>query len=253
VVPGAGRGVLRRSPCPHRAPPRRHGARPRARRGGVRPVPPGAHRHDAAAALPAPAGRAGRGRVGRGRPHRLGRRHSARAGRRRGVQVLDRDTTTWVDVPPVPGAFVVNIGDLMARWTNDRFRSTVHRVVPPDGRDRFSVVFFMDLDHHATIEVLPTCVPAGEQPRYGPTTAGEHLLRSSGNRCPPSTAPDPPAAARRRSGSRPRRTGRASGTRRWPTSRPTSRQSSRRSTSSGTPRPPRSRPWRSRSRSRTSG
>jgi hypothetical protein len=37
-------------------------------------------------------------------------------------------------------------------------------------------VFFMDLDHHATIEVLPTCVPAGEQPRYGPTTAGEHLL-----------------------------------------------------------------------------
>jgi isopenicillin N synthase-like dioxygenase len=93
-----------------------------------------------------------------------------------GLQVLDRDATTWVDVPPVPGAFVVNIGDLMARWTNDRYRSTVHRVVPPDGRDRFSVVFFMDLDHHATIEVLPTCVPAGEQPRYGPTTAGEHLL-----------------------------------------------------------------------------
>ena len=93
-----------------------------------------------------------------------------------GAQVLDRDATTWVDVPPVPGAFVVNIGDLMARWTNDRYRSTVHRVVPPDGRDRFSVVLFMDLDHHATIEVLPTCVPAGEQPRYGPTTAGEHLL-----------------------------------------------------------------------------
>jgi isopenicillin N synthase-like dioxygenase len=93
-----------------------------------------------------------------------------------GLQVLDRDGRAWVDVPPVAGAFVVNIGDLMARWTNDRFRSTVHRVVPPEGRDRYSVVFFMDLDHHAQIEVLPTCVPPGEQPRYVPTTAGEHLL-----------------------------------------------------------------------------
>ncbi len=92
-----------------------------------------------------------------------------------GLQVRDPDSGAWLDVVSVPGAFVVNIGDLLARWTNDRFRSTMHRVVPPP-RDRYSVVFFMDLDHHARIEVLPSCVPEGGAPRYEPTTAGEHLL-----------------------------------------------------------------------------
>lgn len=83
----------------------------------------------------------------------------------------------WVPVPPTPGAFVVNVGDLLARWTNDRYRSTRHRVVNPVDRERYSAVFFLDLDHHARIEVLPSCVPSGEQPKYEPTTAGEHLFR----------------------------------------------------------------------------
>lgn len=82
----------------------------------------------------------------------------------------------WVPVPPQTDAFVVNVGDLLARWTNARYRSTRHRVLNPVGRERYSAVFFMDLDHHARIEVLPSCVPAGEAPRYGPTTAGEHLF-----------------------------------------------------------------------------
>jgi len=90
------------------------------------------------------------------------------------VQSLGGD---WVDVAPIPGAFVVNIGDLMARWTHDRWRSTLHRVVNrAAGRERFSIAYFFDLDAEAVITPLPGCVPAGETPRYGPITAGEHLV-----------------------------------------------------------------------------
>ncbi len=93
-----------------------------------------------------------------------------------GLQVQRRDGS-WLDVAPVPGAFVVNIGDLMARWTHDRWRSTMHRVVNrAAGRERFSIAYFFDLDAEAVITPLLSCVPAGEVPRYGPITAGEHLV-----------------------------------------------------------------------------
>ena len=93
-----------------------------------------------------------------------------------GLQVQGTDGT-WTDVTPIPGAFVVNIGDLMARWTHDRWRSTMHRVVNRvAGRERYSIAYFFDLDAEAVILPLPGCVPAGETPRYGPITAGEHLI-----------------------------------------------------------------------------
>ncbi len=81
----------------------------------------------------------------------------------------------WLDAPPVPGTFVVNIGDMFARWTNDRYRSTLHRVVNRSGRDRYSMPFFFEGNPQHTVSVLPGCVAAGEAPRYAPTTVSGHL------------------------------------------------------------------------------
>jgi isopenicillin N synthase-like dioxygenase len=87
----------------------------------------------------------------------------------------------WVDVPAVPGAFVVNVGDALQRWTNDRWRSTLHRVVvPPLGTDRncerYSMAFFHNANWDAVIECIPTCLVDGESPRHPPVTAGRHLM-----------------------------------------------------------------------------
>lgn len=101
-----------------------------------------------------------------------------------GLQVFDHTTSSWVDVPYVPGAFVVNLGDLLERWTNDRWRSTLHRVVNPaqDGRvdartetRRQSMAFFHNANYHAEVACLPTCLAPGESPRHPPVIAGPHL------------------------------------------------------------------------------
>ncbi len=97
-----------------------------------------------------------------------------------GLQVMGRDGG-WHDVPAVPGAFVVNIGDLMARWTNDRWVSTLHRVVNPPsdaGRSarRQSIAFFHQPNWDAEIACLPSCLGPGEMPKYGPVLSGPHLM-----------------------------------------------------------------------------
>lgn len=94
-----------------------------------------------------------------------------------GLQVLDC-RGQWHDVQPAEGAFLVNLGDAMARWTNDRWRSTVHRVDPPvvDGtiRRRRSAAFFFDGNHDAVIETLPGCLDEGDA-GYPPITIAENI------------------------------------------------------------------------------
>jgi isopenicillin N synthase-like dioxygenase len=90
-----------------------------------------------------------------------------------GLQVQKRDGG-WIDVPALPEAFVCNIGDCLMRWSNDVYRSTPHRVLPP-ARTRQSIAFFLDPNPDALVSALPSCVPAGEAPRHPPVTAAEHL------------------------------------------------------------------------------
>ena len=92
-----------------------------------------------------------------------------------GLQVQSPDGE-WHGVEPVPGSFVVNLGDAMARWTNDRWRSTMHRVLNPQAR-RQSIAFFHNANWDAVIECLPTCLPSGGNPKYAPIAAGPHLMQ----------------------------------------------------------------------------
>jgi isopenicillin N synthase-like dioxygenase len=97
-----------------------------------------------------------------------------------GLQVL-APGGQWHDVLPEPGALLVNLGDMTARWTNDRWRSTLHRVVPPPADERGrakrrSAAFFFDANYDAVIECLPTCQSAARPAKYARVVAGEHLI-----------------------------------------------------------------------------
>jgi isopenicillin N synthase-like dioxygenase len=82
----------------------------------------------------------------------------------------------WRTAPPIPDAIVINTGDLMERWTNGRFRSTVHRVQPITGnRNRYSMALFVDPDSDVEVSCIDSCATLDNPARYPMITAGEHL------------------------------------------------------------------------------
>ena len=93
-----------------------------------------------------------------------------------GLQVRDV-AGTWIDAQPIPGTYVINIGDMMNRWTNGRFASTPHRVLNRTGKERISVPFFMNPDYDARIAPLPGCITADRPARYEPLDVGPFIHR----------------------------------------------------------------------------
>ena len=98
----------------------------------------------------------------------------------RGLEILTPDGE-WTHVPPRPGAFIINIGDLMARWANDRWVSTLHRVVIPSPEEggaerRQSFAFFHQPNWDAELVVLEACLASGETPKSGPVRSGPYLM-----------------------------------------------------------------------------
>ena len=91
-----------------------------------------------------------------------------------GLEIRQRNGE-WAAMPPIPGTLVVNIGDLLERWSNRRYRSTVHRVINSSGRERLSLVLAYDPNFETLVDPTAFCAP-GETPHDEPITCGDYLL-----------------------------------------------------------------------------
>ncbi|XP_037411774.1 2-oxoglutarate-Fe(II) type oxidoreductase hxnY-like isoform X1 [Triticum dicoccoides] len=94
-----------------------------------------------------------------------------------GLQICkDRNAQpqVWEYVAPVKGGFIVNLGDMLERWSNSIFRSTLHRVVL-DGQERYSIAFFVEPSHDCVVECLPTCKSETNPPKFPPITCSVYL------------------------------------------------------------------------------
>jgi isopenicillin N synthase-like dioxygenase len=92
-----------------------------------------------------------------------------------GLEVRRRDGS-WLPARPVPGTWVVNVADMLARWTNGRWQSTPHRVKNVSGGDRYSCPYFFDMSIDSVVQVLPTCHGAGNPPLFPPVRYGDYLM-----------------------------------------------------------------------------
>jgi len=97
-----------------------------------------------------------------------------------GLQVLEKNGE-WRDVVTEKHQIIVNVGDLLAQWTNDRWVSTKHRVVNPPrewaSSDRMSLSYFQHPNYDAEVACIATCVDSDHPAKYAPITAGEHMHR----------------------------------------------------------------------------
>ncbi len=95
----------------------------------------------------------------------------------------------WTPVAAPAGALVVNLGDMLRRWTNDRYQSTPHRVVGPAVGDRISIPFFVNPDPATVVTAIPACITDDRPEVYGPITAGEFLAQRIDGRDEPYVDP----------------------------------------------------------------
>lgn len=93
-----------------------------------------------------------------------------------GLQVLNKHGE-FVSATPIEGAYVVNIGDLLQRHSNNYFSSTLHRVVNKSGRERYSAPYFFSFDPHELIPIAPTCVSEENPTQYEPITTSQYIAK----------------------------------------------------------------------------
>ncbi|KAH8664606.1 hypothetical protein BX600DRAFT_437144 [Xylariales sp. PMI_506] len=90
-----------------------------------------------------------------------------------GLQVWDQRNSAWIDVEPTKGALVVNLGNLMSRWTNEKYKSNVHRVINKSGKERYSIPVFISGNPDYVVECIPTCLSAENPAKFGPVSVQE--------------------------------------------------------------------------------
>ncbi len=94
------------------------------------------------------------------------------------LQVRDK-TGRWIPADPIPGAFVINIGDMLNVWTNDVYSATLHRVIHSANNYRISIPFFFEPNFETVVAPIPGI--GDENKHYGPIKYGDHLYSKVAN------------------------------------------------------------------------